>query len=321
LTIAKACEIPLDGIIVVDKPPDMMSAKLVALVKKNLKADKAGHAGTLDPFATGVMVCLINRATRLAEFFLHGSKAYSATLCLGSETDTDDFTGAVIQAREVRPGDYSETDIRAAFGAFEGDIQQTPSCFSALKHRGKPLYYYARKGIRVEKPPRPVHIFSLMVEKIDPPLIDFTVRCSGGTYVRALCRDIGRSLGCGAHLTALRRTEAGGFGLSDAIGLGQLEALAGESRAAGRLISMNHALRDMPGYIADDALAALVRHGRRLERDALPADLPTDAGGCCKLVDGGGRLLAVIRRQGEAFRYGCVFPEPEKAMPLPHDKI
>jgi tRNA pseudouridine55 synthase len=280
-----------------------------------LQAGKAGHAGTLDPFATGVMICLINRGTRLAEFFLHGNKAYSATLRLGAETDTDDFTGNVLQARDVRPGDYSETDIRSVCGAFEGNIQQAPSCFSALKHQGKPLYHYARKGIRVEKPPRSVHIFSLVIEKIDPPFIDFTVRCSAGTYIRALCRDIGRTLGCGAHLTALRRTEAGGFGLSDAAGLTELERLATEGRAAGRLIGMSEALLAMPAYVADDGLAALVGYGRSLDGGAFPPDLPVDAGGYCKLVDGSGRLLAVIRRQGGTFRYGCVFPESEKGGP------
>ncbi|MEW6076509.1 MAG: tRNA pseudouridine(55) synthase TruB [Thermodesulfobacteriota bacterium] len=302
----------MDGIIVVDKPPDLTSAKLVSRVKRILKAEKAGHAGTLDPFATGVMICLINRGTRLAEFFLHGNKTYRATLCLGIETDTDDFTGNVVQTREVRPGDYSETDIRSACGAFEGNIQQTPSCFSALKHQGKPLYHYARKGIKVEKPPRPVHIFSLAVESINLPFIDFTVRCSAGTYIRTLCRDIGRVLGCGAHLTVLRRTEAGGFGLPDAAGLPELEQLAAEGSAAGRLIGMSEALRDMPAYVADDGLAALVGHGRSLEEDTLPPDLPVDAGCCCKLVDGSGRLLAVIRRQGGTFRYGCVFPQAEK---------
>ncbi len=286
-----------------------MSAKLVSLVKRFLKADKAGHAGTLDPFATGVMVCLINRATRLAEFFLHGNKAYSATLCLGIETDTQDFTGKVIQTREVRPGDYSETDIRTACSAFEGEIRQTPSCFSALKHRGKPLYQYARKGIRVEKPARPIHIFSLTVEKVDLPFVYFNVRCSGGTYIRALCDDIGKALGCGGHLKALCRTEACGFTLRDAVALNEVETLAMSGKAADRLISMNDALHRMPGLIADDALSGLVRHGRQLARGVFPDKLDTDTEGYFKLVDKTNRLLAVIRKQEETFRYGCVFPE------------
>jgi tRNA pseudouridine55 synthase len=299
----------LNGILVVDKPPDMMSAKIVSLVKSFLKADKAGHAGTLDPFATGVMVCLINRATRLAEFFLHGNKAYSATLYLGIETDTQDFTGTVLQAREIGPGDYSSDDIRLAFRSFEGESRQVPSSFSALKHQGKPLYHYARQGVRVEKPSRPIHVFSLTVEKIDLPLIHFNVRCSGGTYVRALCDDIGKRLGCGAHLTALRRTEACGFTLSDAMTLNEVESLAIAGKVTGRLISMNDALRHMPVHVADEALAERVRYGQRLAGNIFPDELNADNGGYFKLVDKTDRLLAVIQKQDETFRYCCVFPE------------
>lgn len=298
----------MDGIIVVDKPPDITSARLVSQLKGFLKADKAGHAGTLDPFATGVMVCLINRATRLAEFFLHSNKAYSATLCLGVETDTQDFTGTVIQTRNIRAGDYSPIEIMSAFRAFEGESRQIPSCFSALKHRGKPLYKYARQGIRVEKPSRPIHIFSLKVLAIDLPLINFDVRCSGGTYIRTLCADIGQSLGCGAHLKALRRTEAGGFTLSDATTLKDIEQLALAGKAADRRINMNDALRHMPVHVADDALAEFVRSGRRLVKDGFPEELNSNSEGYFKLVDKTDRLLAVIHKQEDSLRYCCVFP-------------
>jgi len=299
----------LDGLIVVDKPPDIMSMQLVSLAKSFLKADKAGHAGTLDPFATGVMVCLINRATRLAEFFLHGDKAYSATLCLGIETDTQDFTGTVIRERPIRPEDYSLADIISVFQSFEGRSRQVPSCFSALKHRGKPLYQYARKGVRVEKPARPITVFSLKVEKIDLPSVHFHVRCSGGTYIRTLCQDIGEKLGCGAHLTALCRTEACGFTLNDSIALDALKEMAVAGKAADRLISMNDALHQMPAYVADDNLSEHVRHGRQLTENVFPDEPDVDKMGYCKLVDKNGHLLAVIHKQEEAFRYYCVFPE------------
>ena len=297
----------MDGIIVVDKPPDMMSARLVSRIKRALMAKKAGHAGTLDPFATGVMVCLVNRATRLAEFFLHGDKTYEATLCLGVETDSQDFTGTVVHTRDVRPGDYSQADIISVFRAFEGESRQIPPCFSALKHQGKPLYQYARKGIRVEKPPRPIHIFSLEPEVIDPPLIRFSVRCSGGTYIRTLCHDIGQKLGCGAHLTSLRRTEAGGFTLNDATALNMIEKRAGEGQAAGLIIPMGEALRHLPGYVADEMLAAHVGNGRQLTDGIFPDGLSTDSRGYFKLVDKTGRLLAVIQRKADGFRYYCVF--------------
>lgn len=298
----------MDGIIVVDKPPEMMSARLVFRVKKILQANKVGHAGTLDPFATGVMICLINRATRLAPFFLHGDKAYEATLCLGVETDTQDHTGTVIQSRNYHPDDYSKTDITSVLRSFEGRSLQVPPCFSALKHQGKPLYQYARKGIRVEKPPRLIHIFSIEPGEIAPPLVRFHVRCSGGTYVRTLCDDIGKRLGCGAHLTALRRTEAGGFSLREAITLNELEAPTADVRATGFLISMNSALRHMPLYVADETLAAFVGNGRPLTEGLFPDGVGTDAGGHFKLIDKKGRLLAVIRRQENSFRYSCVFP-------------
>ncbi len=297
----------MDGIIVVDKPPDMTSAKLVSRVKRLLKANKVGHAGTLDPFATGVMICLINRGTRLAEFFLHGEKAYDATLCLGVETDTQDFTGTVLQARDVRPEDYSKTDIISVFRAFEGDSQQVPPCFSALKHEGKPLYQYARKGIRVEKPPRSIHLSALEPKEIDLPFVRFSVRCSGGTYIRTLCHDIGRRLGCGGHLTALRRIEAGGFSVSDVMTLDEVEKQVANGQASDLLVSLSDALWHMPAYVADDNLAAFVAHGRQLTDDAFPDGVTADPRGAFKLVDKEGRLLAVIRRQEGAFRYGCVF--------------
>ncbi len=298
----------MDGIIVVDKPPDMMSAKLVFLVKNLLKADKVGHAGTLDPFATGVMVCLINRATRLAEFFLHGNKAYSATLCLGIETDTQDFTGTVVHTRDVRPDDFSETDVLSVFRTFEGDSRQTPPCFSALKHRGRPLYEYARKGIRVYKAPRPIRISALTVEAIDWPFIHFNVRCSGGTYIRTLCADIGRALGCGAHLTALRRTETGGFTLAEASALNEFGKQAMAGKAADRMISMNDALRCMPGLVADEELIRHVCHGRPLNGNMFTVDPAVDDRGCFKLVSQTDRLLAVVRKRADAYRYCCVFP-------------
>ena len=298
----------MDGIIVVDKPPDMTSARLVARVKKTLTAGKVGHAGTLDPFATGVMICLVNRGTRLATFFLHGDKAYDATLCLGVETDSQDFTGTVLRTRDVRAEDYSPADIISVLHDFEGESRQIPPCFSAVKHHGKPLYQYARKGIRVEKPPRPIHVYSLVPEMIDPPFVRFSVRCSGGTYIRTLCHDIGQRLGCGAHLTSLRRTEACGFTLNDATALDIFEKQAEAGAASQLVISMSGALRHLPEYVVDDTLAACVGNGRQLTDKAFPDGVKTDNRGYFKLVDKTGRLLAVIHRQPEDFRYCFVFP-------------
>ena len=209
------------GFVVIDKPENMSSARVVSHVKRMLGVKKVGHAGTLDPFATGVMICCINRATRLARFFLGGDKKYEALLHLGIETDTQDATGNRISERQVP--DCSEAEIQDVFGSFTGPLDQIPPVYSALKHKGKPLYYYARKGIEITKDPREVDITTL--ERTDGcqtlfgEEADLSIRvvCSKGTYIRTLAADIGRSLGCGAHLVQLRRTRSGCFTVEESL--------------------------------------------------------------------------------------------------------
>jgi len=210
-----------DEILLIDKPAGISSAKLVAIVKRRLNAKKVGHAGTLDPFATGLMICCINKGTKLAGTFLHGNKTYQATLRLGIETDTQDLTGQVIS--ECECPEISEERIISAFKSFEGETEQVPPVYSALKHNGVPLYKLARQGTPVEKPARTIHIYQLQIDEISLPEIRFTVSCSGGTYIRTLASDIGKILGCGAHLIALRRIECGGFFIDQAVTLEQLE--------------------------------------------------------------------------------------------------
>ena len=166
----------LNGVIVIDKPPGITSANVVARVKKLLKAKKAGHTGTLDPFATGVLVCCINRATKLSRFFLHGKKRYEAILQLGVETDTQDLTGNVINV--CHNLEFSEKAIQSAFKRFEGKIEQLPPVYSALKHKGVPLYKLARSKKPVQKPARQVSIITLKILKIKLPFIRFEVLCS-----------------------------------------------------------------------------------------------------------------------------------------------
>ena len=209
----------LHGVIIIDKPPGITSAKVVSQVKRAIGAPKVGHAGTLDPFATGVLVCLLNRATRLAGFFLSAEKIYEATLCLGVETDTLDFTGTKTASHVVDAKDISEARIKEVFKKFEGEFDQLVPAFSAVKHKGTRLYKLARKGAAVPEKKRGVTISSLVVEKIDLPRIHFRVACSGGTYIRTLGADIGRQLGCGGHLEALRRTVSSGFDLGEAVTL------------------------------------------------------------------------------------------------------
>jgi len=253
----------LNGIVAIDKPKDITSAKVVAHVKRLLNAKKVGHAGTLDPFAEGVLVCCINDATRLARFLLAGNKTYEATLKLGIETDTQDSTGSVTAVS--RECDYPADTIRSVVKQFEGRIEQQPPVFSALKHKGTPLYKLARQGTPVQKPARRVNISKIKILEVNLPLVHFEVSCSAGTYIRSLCADIGQQLGCGGHLLALKRTESSGFKIQQAISPTRLEKriLAGDSKRY--LISMTDALGEMPTCIADQKLIEKVRHGKHLK--------------------------------------------------------
>jgi len=291
------------SVVVVDKPAGLSSARALARVKGLFKAQKAGHAGTLDPFATGVMVCCLDRATRLAGFLLGGEKTYAAVMVLGIETDTQDLTGQVIAAKPVEGVD--EAGLNAVFARFTGTLQQVPPAYSALKHQGVALYKLARRGQPVVKAARPVVITALSVKAIDLPQVAFTVTCSAGTYIRTLCNDIGRALGCGGHLHELRRLAASGFSAEEALGLEELGARAQAGTLDQCRIGMAEALRNMPAFRADGELAAAIAHGRRIDAAALPGV----ANGPVKIVDRRGRLLAVLNRQpGNAvFDYRGVF--------------
>jgi len=297
------------GVVVVDKPAGISSAGVVAAVKRIFGARKAGHAGTLDPFATGVLVCCLNQATRLSRFFLHGDKAYAAQLHLGIETDTQDATGKVIGVAEDPK--LSQAEIQAAFERFKGRIWQTPPTYSALKHRGTPLYKLARSGAPVQKEARQVVISHLDVRAIHLPEVWFDVVCSGGTYVRTLCADIGRTLGCGGHLKALRRVESSGFKITEAVSLETLEALAGTDRLDTAVIAMADALRNTPAFRADVCLAEKIRFGRKLSAADVTGPCgeapPKKGQRLVKILDGEGCLLAVLEynRHSGSYDY-CV---------------
>jgi tRNA pseudouridine55 synthase len=297
----------LSGVIVVDKPPGITSAKVVARVKKWLKARKAGHTGTLDPFATGVLVCCINRATKLSRFFLHGKKKYEAVLHLGVETDTQDSTGIVTNV--CHNVEFSKKTIESAFKRFEGNIQQLPPVYSALKHKGIPLYKLARSKKPVQKPARQVSIITLKILEIHPPFIRFEVFCSAGTYIRTLCADIGASLGCGGHLKELRRIESSGFTITDAVTLEELEDLTLSEKLSDRLISMSNALKDMPEYIADNVLINKINHGYIITKNDFMAEKINAFEGFIKIVDTNKTLVAVLKHAKEKNRYDycCVF--------------
>jgi len=299
--------IELNGILVIDKPADTTSAKVVAIVKKLLGVRKAGHTGTLDPFATGVLACCINRATKLARFFLHGNKKYEAVLHLGIETDTQDSTGIVTATCEEAA--FSEPAILSVFKQFEGTIEQYPPVYSALKHKGTPLYKLARRGKPVQKSSRRVFISNIEILEIDSPFVRFEVSCSAGTYIRTLCADIGASLGCGGHLKELRRLESSGFTIAQALPLSELKKLALSGEIYKRIISMPNALQGMTEHIADKDLINKIKHGNILTKsDITPAE--TDGSeGFIKILDTEKDLIAVLKHTTASNRYNycCVF--------------
>lgn len=300
----------LNGVIVLDKPADITSAKAVAEVKRSLGAAKVGHTGTLDPFATGVLLCCVNQATRLARFFLHGDKRYEALLRLGIATDTQDATGREMHRAPVP--ELTETQIRSVFDHFLGPQWQQPPVYAALKHQGTPLYKLARQGRPVQKPPRPVTITALRILEIALPDVRFEVSCSAGTYVRTLCADMGEALGCGGHLAELRRTACGGFTIAEAVSLERLRAMPDGKARTRLLVPMETVLGHLPTFQADDAVLARVAHGQPLTAAQLPeAAIQGGANdhGPLKVVDAQGRLRAVVERApgGQVYNYCCVF--------------
>ncbi|MFZ3044932.1 MAG: tRNA pseudouridine(55) synthase TruB [Desulfatirhabdiaceae bacterium] len=292
-----------DGIVIIDKPAGISSARVVAFVKQVLKADKVGHAGTLDPFATGVLVCCINRATRLNRFFLHDSKSYSAELHLGVETDTQDSTGTILSVQPIPVG--LETKLKAVLDEFTGDLEQTPPSFSALKHQGVPLYKLARKGIHIQKPPRKITISRLQIMDICPPRVRLEIDCSAGTYIRTLASDIGKKLACGAHLHSLRRLFCSGFSLEQAISMDDFRKSASVEDAESVMISMNDALIGMKMVIADNTLTDKLRYGNILIRTDVPEF--DDSVQLMKIVDNDLNLMAVLRYDPvyERIEYAC----------------
>jgi tRNA pseudouridine55 synthase len=216
---------PFDGVLLVDKPSGMTSHDVVDRVRRQFGFKKVGHCGTLDPAATGLLILVIERATKLQDRLMSDDKAYEGTMLLGVSTDSQDADGEIIAEKPVPP--LTAEDIEQVLNKFRGDIQQVPPMVSALKHKGTPLYKLARKGQTVEREPRPVHIYDLRVLGIELPRIQFRVACTKGTYVRTLCSDIGDLLGCGAHLYSLRRTKSGKFAVEDAH---QLESIMKQTR-------------------------------------------------------------------------------------------
>jgi tRNA pseudouridine55 synthase len=280
--------------VVIDKPEGMTSHDVVAGIRRILGIRKIGHAGTLDPLATGVLPVCINEATKLIPFFESHRKHYLATMRLGVRTDTLDREGRIIS--EQTPTATPE-DVTAVLADFVGPCIQIPPRYSAVKFQGRPLYAWTRKGVDIEPPPRTVTIFSLAVAWIALPDVAFSVSCSRGTYVRSLCSDAGEKLGCGACLTELRRTADGPFTESSALRFEGLSPEGWKKRIEQGLIRLTDALPELPAMEVGVPLLAGLKTGRQPTAASVRGnDIPfLAAGDMVKMITPGGRLVAVAR--------------------------
>lgn len=247
----------MTGVLVIDKPAGFTSHDIVTIAKRKLGARKVGHTGTLDPIATGVLPLCINDATRLTRFLEDGRKEYLATIKLGEETDTYDTEGKIIAKGNASL--LTHNDIISAVNNFRGKIEQIPPIFSAIKRNGVPLYKLARQGIEVERRPRIVEIYDIEIKHIALPFVDLRVECSRGTYIRSLAFDIGRRLGCGAHLFSLRRTKSGPFTLEHSISMEQLNCL--KDSIEKNIIPIGRLFINIPGIEVDVITAERILNG------------------------------------------------------------
>ncbi|AOJ81011.1 tRNA pseudouridine synthase B [Burkholderia savannae] len=281
----------LDGVLLLDKPVGLSSNDALMRAKRLYLAKKAGHTGTLDPLASGLLPLCFGEATKFSQDLLDADKTYEATMRLGVRTTTGDAEGDVLDTRDVT---CDEAAVVAALARFVGDIVQVPPMYSALKRDGRPLYEYARAGQTVEREGRAVTIRSLECLSCALPDVTFRVTCSKGTYVRTLAEDIGEALGCGAHLTMLRRTGVGSLSLEHAVTLDALDAATQDERDA-RLAPVDALLSTFPLVELDAALAKRFLHGQRLKLAELAAQPDADEGARVRVYDGDGRLLGVAR--------------------------
>ena len=248
------------GIFLIDKPRGITSFEVVKKIKKWLNVKKIGHGGTLDPLATGVLPIFVNKATKIAQFFLNMDKTYDATMRLGLETETQDIEGKV--TRVCKKIDVSIEELKIVMEDFQGKITQIPPFYSSLKVGGVPLYKWVRKGIKIQPAPREVEIYELNLKSFRPPEVDFEVSCSKGTYIRTLCSDIGKKLGCGACLTRLRRLKTGPFTIKMAISLDVLKEAIKAGKWQDYLMDLNQALASFEAIILNEDQETQIKHGR-----------------------------------------------------------
>ena len=257
----------IHGVFLLDKPQGMSSNDIMQKVKRIFQANKAGHTGALDPLATGMLPICLGEATKFSQFLLDADKRYLVTAKLGERTDTSDAEGQIVETHEVK---VKTLEILTALEQFRGDILQVPTMFSALKHNGKPLYEYARQGITVEREARPITIFELNFIEYNAPYLTLEVHCSKGTYIRTLVDDLGEVLGCGAHVTILRRTAVADYPTEKMLDWHALQSLAEQQDLAlldALLLPMDTAVAKLPALTLNENQTQGIGFGQRIKFD------------------------------------------------------
>ena len=275
----------INGFLLVNKGPGITSSRVVQIVKKKFQLKKVGHLGTLDPMATGLLIIAINRATKFASLLLQSEKSYRAEVTLGIQTDTDDAEGEAISSKKV---DITELEIKETLLTFLGASYQLPPDYSALKHKGKPMYKYARDGIKVEKAERKIFIKNIQNILIEIPKVSFDISCSKGTYIRSIARDLGFKLGCGAHLSKLIRTSQEKFVLSDACSLDDINLE--------KIISLENAFKDLDCIKLSESEGKAFLHGRSI-------DTNFDHTNLLRVYDAANQFIAIGKNTSKGFKH------------------
>ena len=286
----------VEGLLNIDKPAGMTSHDVVSHVRRVANLKRVGHAGTLDPLATGVLIVALGRATRLIEYIVATSKSYTTRIRLGQSTNSYDADGEIVAESPV---EVDEARVSAALQSFLGDIQQIPPMYSAIKRDGQPLYKLARQGIEVVRPARDVHIYALDVLSFEPPFLDLAIRCSKGTYIRSLAHDLGQVLGCGGHIVELRRTAVGRFTVTDGV---RLEDLDPQSLAS-HLLPAEQAVDHFTRLQLSRAEVQMLWDGKRV-----PVGWGTPPEPLHRLYDESGRFAGLVEPHEGHWRAVKMFP-------------
>ncbi len=275
----------ISGFLLVNKEPGITSSRVVQIIKKQFNLNRVGHLGTLDPMASGLLIIAINRATKFASLLLQSEKSYRAEVTLGIQTDTDDAEGEVISCKDVN---IDALKAKKTLLSFLGESDQLPPNYSALKHKGKPLYKYARDGIKVEKAARKIFIKNINNILIEMPKVSFDINCSKGTYIRSIARDLGLKLGCGASLSKLIRTSQEKFLLSDAFSIDELSLK--------NLISLENAFKDLEFIQLNEKDSRAFLHGRAIETSLNHENL-------LRVYDASNQFIAIGKNTSKGFKH------------------